>query len=479
MALVVYDSYEKKKRRFEPLHAGKVSIYTCGLTVYGPMHIGHASTYMRWDAIREYLQYWKGYKVTLVRNITDFGHMTEEETDSGEDKIKKGMKRENLTADQLTQKYIDDYFKCSDNLKIERPDESPRATKFVPQMIKYIHELLKKGYAYEAGGNVYFDVAKLGKRYGKLSGMSVDQLKVGAGGHTEEDTNKRNHFDFVLWKAHRPEHAYKWNSPWGEGMPGWHTECIVMSEHYFGKEFDIKAGGMDNKVPHHECEIAQSVAMQGKPQAKYFFHTGLVTINGEKMAKSKGNFITAADLLKKESPGTLRIWAFSSHYRSAIDFDQKSIDQAKKTVETLNRLTASLQATKGKDSNPNAADAVNKADADFTAAMDDDFNTPLALSVLHDLAHKLNALNADGNIGKQDAKKALDFLKRADRIFKVIDFTQKKEKVPSAISELAKARERARAAKDWKRADELRVEISKQGWTVQDTPTGPKLEKAS
>ena len=325
MPLHLYNTLTRKKEQFIPLEEGKVKMYVCGPTVYGLSHLGHAKTYVSFDVILRYLRYCN-YKVLYVQNITDVGHLTDD-ADEGEDKIVKQAKKDKLHPMQVVEMYTREYFADMDALNILRPDISPRATGHIPEQIEMVQQLIEKGFAYEVNGSVYFDVSK-DKEYGKLSGRTLEEAESGT--RVNVKSEKRNPADFALWKKAEPNHIMQWNSPWGKGFPGWHLECSAMSMKYLGETFDIHGGGMDNQFPHHECEIAQSECATQKPFVKYWLHNNLVTVNGKKMGKSLGNFITLKDIFKKYDPLVIRFFILQSHYRSTLDFSEQALEGAAK-----------------------------------------------------------------------------------------------------------------------------------------------------
>ena len=328
--LHVYNTLVRDKVRFEPVAPPRVGIYVCGPTVYGDAHIGHAKSYVSFDVIVRYLRH-LGYRVTYVQNITDVGHLTDD-ADQGEDKVERKAKAERIHPMQLAEGYTRSYFEDMDRLNVLRPDISPRASGHIIEQIELVKRLLAAGHAYEAGGNVYFDVASWPK-YGKLSGRSVDQMQAGA--RVEVAADKRHPADFALWKRAEPGHIMQWPSPWGQGFPGWHLECSAMSMKYLGETFDIHGGGLENSFPHHEDEIAQAEAATGKPFAKYWLHNNMVTVGGQKMGKSLGNFITLKDAFEKWDPMVLRLFILQSHYRSPLDFSDEALGAAKSGYEKI------------------------------------------------------------------------------------------------------------------------------------------------
>lgn len=390
MSLHVYNTLTRQKEEFKPLHEGRVGIYVCGPTVYGHSHIGHAKSYVSFDVIVRYLRY-AGYKALYVQNITDVGHLL----DSGEDRVLKQSKIDQLHPMQVVEMYTKSYFEDMDALDVQRPDISPRASGHIIEQIEIIKELIAKGYAYEANGSVYFDVSKFAG-YGKLSGRSVDEMESGA--RIEIKSEKRHPADFALWKKAEPEHIMRWVSPWGVGYPGWHVECSAMSMKYLGETFDIHGGGLENQFPHHECEIAQSEGATGHPFVRYWLHNNMVTVNGQKMGKSLGNSVSLKDLFKKFDPLVIRFFILQSHYRSTLDFSDEALQGAKvgleKLLNTIRNLRAEITKAEGETRPTEASIDLASYKSRFLAAMDDDFNSPQAIAVLFDLAREVNAMLA-------------------------------------------------------------------------------------
>jgi cysteinyl-tRNA synthetase len=389
MGLKVYNTLTRKVEEFKPLAQGKVGIYVCGPTVYGHAHLGHAKSYVSFDILVRYLRY-LGYTVTYVQNITDVGHLTDD-ADEGEDKLLIAARKEKKHPMALAEYYTRSYFEDMDKLNCVRPDISPRASGHIPEQIELVETLVEKGYAYEVNGSIYFDVSKFAD-YGKLSGRNVEDMQAGA--RVQISPDKKHPADFALWKKAEPNHIMQWASPWGRGFPGWHLECSVMSMKYLGKTIDIHGGGIENKFPHHECEIAQSQAANGVQFVRYWMHNNMVTVNGQKMGKSLNNFILLKDLFsgahellsRKYDPLAVRQLILQSHYRSPIDFSdaaltgaQSGFDKISKAVIEVRRRV--LQAPVG-DIQGWVTAAIRQNKESFNEAMNDDLNTSVALSVI-------------------------------------------------------------------------------------------------
>ena len=468
MSLNLYNSLTRKKETFIPVTAGKVGMYVCGPTVYGPPHVGHARSYVNFDIVRRYFEY-LDYKVKYVQNITDVGHLVGD-SDDGEDKILKQAVKENVDPYELAYRYEQSYFKYMDMLGVKRPSISARATGFIPEMIDMVQTIINKGYAYVTKeGNVYFDVHKL-STYGKLSGRNLENNLSGERIKLADD--KKNPEDFALWKSAVGGHIMKWNSPWGVGYPGWHLECSALSKKFLGKTFDIHGGGLDNIFPHHESEIAQSEIANGAPFVNYFMHNNLITVNGTKMGKSLGNFITLEDLFKTFDPMVVRYFILQFHYRKPVDFSIAAIKQAE---EQYNKIAENMRAVRLASSGIIATSVNNSELAqvkeNFENAMNDDFNTPLAIAEL---------IRFGRIAGKIAASNDEDLLSQANLIVKmfedVLGFTFEcdtiKEEQTSDNDELldliSGIREKLRQAKNYEMSDYIRDELAKLNISVSD-----------
>ena len=401
MSLRIYNTLTRQKEEFEALHKGFVGMYVCGPTVYSHSHIGHGKSYVSFDVIVRYLRY-LGHKVLYVQNVTDVGHLL----DDGEDRLLKQSKIDRVHPMQVAETYTRSYLEDMDKLGVLRPDISPRATGHMTEQIDLTKKLIERGFAYEANGSVYFDVRKFGD-YGKLSGRNLDDMMEGT--RVETRSEKRHPADFALWKKAGQEHIMRWPSPWGEGFPGWHIECSAMSMKYLGESFDIHGGGMDNQFPHHECEIAQSVCVTGKLFVKYWMHNNLVTVGGQKMSKSLGNFVTLKDAFKKYDPLVIRFFILQSHYRNALDFSDEAVGAAKAGLEKLANTVRNIRTEIAKaetEQRPETREVnLRSYQSGFGDAMDDDFNAPQAIAVLFDLAKEINqALNSYKKISASELR---------------------------------------------------------------------------
>ena len=438
--LILFNTLGRKLETFKPIHKNEVRIYVCGPTVNDVPHLGHARQQIVFDVLRKYLKF-IGYKVKFVSNITDI-----------EDKIINKAKELNEDIKTLTARNLKTHLEDYKQIGVEKPDVQPKATEYIKELIDLVKKLEKKDYTYiiENDG-VYFDISKF-KNYGKLSGQNIKELKSSRIGIKEE---KRNKEDFVLWKFSKKDEP-SWESPFGSGRPGWHIECSAMSSNILGLPFDIHGGGQDLIFPHHEDEIAQSEAGYGKKFVNYWIHNGMVNVNKIKMSKSLGNFKTIRDLLKDYSGSVIRYFVISTHYRNPIDFSKQALDDAKNSYERLKNIISEIKNDK----------KINKDYLDkFKEAMNSDLNTSKALSVLWELIRDEKAIGKYETINKIDKVFGLDLLKK------------EKINIPNEIRELVNKRERARKNKDWKKADELRNEIAKRGWSVNDTPKGYILKR--
>jgi cysteinyl-tRNA synthetase len=489
MSLQLYNSLTRRKEEFKPVNEGRVGIYVCGPTVYGHAHLGHAKSYVSFDILVRYLRY-LGYNVTYVQNITDVGHLTDD-ADQGEDKIAKAAAIVHKHPMALAELYTRSYFEDMDKLNCVRPDISPRASGHIVEQIELVKTLIDKGFAYEANGSVYFDVSKF-EEYGKLSGRKVEDMMAGA--RVEVSSEKRNPADFALWKKAEANHIMQWPSPWGQGFPGWHLECSVMSTKYLGQPFDIHGGGLENQFPHHECEIAQAEAATGTQFVKYWLHNNMVTVDGQKMGKSLGNFITLKQvftdsvepkhdkLSRKYDALAVRQLVLNSHYRSTLDFSDEALHAAQSGYDKLTDAVIAVRkqvknAPKGSIDGI-TANRLKELKEKFENAMNDDFNTSIALSVMFELANLANEQIAKGATG--ETLTAIDnaFTRLGGDVLGIVkeQYQQQSEgneaMLDKTILILIDQRNMAKAIKDWTTADTLRKKIEEIGIVLEDKPGG-------
>ncbi len=464
----LYNTLSRKKETFKPRKADKINLFVCGPTVYDSPHIGHAKTYIFFDVFSKYLRN-RGFNVFYLQNITDI-----------DDKIIERAREKNITPEKLARDFEKEYFKDLKSLKINGVTKYARATKHIKEIISQVQRLLKKGYTYQIEDGIYYDIKKF-KEYGKLSRRTALQAED-AVSRIDDTKGKRNKGDFCLWKFSKPNEP-KWPSPWGFGRPGWHIEDTAITEKYFGPQYDIHGGGRDLIFPHHEAEIAQMEAISGKkPLVKYWVHTGFLTVNGDKMSKSLGNFITIRDFLEKNSGRVLRFFFAINHYRSPIDYNEKNIYQVKKELEKIDEFVEKLKAQKSKikittQNSKLAKNLISKIEKDFYRATDDDFNSPKAVAILFKLINQGNQLLDKNKLGFNEVKNILSFLKKIDSFFDFIFWPDKKEKISKSVLDLLKLREKYRKEKSWQKADELRKKIEKLGYKIEDTEEGPKIKR--
>lgn len=460
----IYNTLTRKKEEFVPIEEGTAKIYVCGPTVYNYFHIGNARPFVVFDTLRKYLQY-RGYKVKFVQNFTDV-----------DDKIINRAREEHLTAKEVSEKYIEEYYKDAAALNVTKADVHPRVSEHIPEIIEFVQTLIDKGYAYEVNGDVYFSTRKF-NGYGKLSGQNIEDLESGARiavGEIKEDP-----LDFALWKAQKEEDEIAWDCPWGKGRPGWHIECSAMSKKHLGDTIDIHAGGQDLQFPHHENEIAQSECCNGVPFANYWMHNGYITINNEKMSKSKGNFFTVRDILKEYDGEVMRFFLLSGHYRNPINFSDSLMEQAKAGLgrmrnakETLKHLIANGNGEMT-DAEKEALAGYDKYRQEFISAMDDDLNTADAISAIFELITVINTAVRDG-ASREFAEKSLDTLMELASIVGLLQQDADKA-VDDDIQALVDERQEARKAKNFARADEIRDMLKARGITLKDTPQGVQI----
>lgn len=484
--LSLYNSLSRRKERFVPIHEGRVGMYVCGPTVYGDGHLGHARPAITFDILYRYLTH-LGYKVRYVRNITDVGHL-EHDADEGEDKIAKKARLEQLEPMEVVQHYLNRYHKAMDDLNVLPPSIEPHASGHIIEQIEYIKKILDSGYAYISEGSVYFDVPKYNRdhHYGKLSGRNIDEL-LATTRALDGQQEKHNPADFALWKKAAPEHIMHWPSPWSEGFPGWHLECSTMGEKYLGETFDIHGGGMDLMFPHHECEIAQSVAHNGKETVHYWMHNNMITINGQKMGKSLGNFITLDEfftgshpsLEQPYSPMTIRFFILQAQYRSTLDFSNEALQASEKA---LNRMLEGWRRLYELTPSETSTIDVKDLRAKCYEAMDDDLNTPIVIAHLFEACRLINQVNDGKATATADDIKELkelfdifliDILGiRTDILGNGVSSGEALKPFEDAVGLLLDIRAKAKASKDWATSDLIRNRLSEIGFDIKDTKDG-------
>ncbi|MBZ4688258.1 MAG: cysteinyl-tRNA synthetase [Clostridiales bacterium] len=475
----LYNTLTRQKEEFKPGEPNKVRMYVCGPTTYNCIHLGNARPLVVFDTVRRYLKY-KGYDVLYIQNFTDI-----------DDKIIKRANEENIDARALAEKYISEYFKDADALNVKRADHYPKVSEHIDDIIAAIKKLIDKDYAYVIDGDVYFNVRKY-EDYGKLSGRSLDEMKSGA--RVQIDERKKDPLDFALWKSSKPGEP-SWDSPWGKGRPGWHIECSVMSTKYLGETFDIHGGGADLIFPHHENEIAQAEACTDCQFARYWMHNGFITVNKEKMSKSLGNFFLVREILQKFSGDTVRFYLLSTHYRSPLDFDNEKLAMNEKSLQRIKNTFALLEQTLNKkpvagngDSGNRILKSVDQLVADFESAMDDDFNTALALAAVFEFCKEMNITINDESFRPdkdtlQALEKARDTLYKLAGgilgiIFKAEDTAASDDLVSELVQILIEVRQNARKNKDWTTADTIRDRLKECGIILEDSPQGTRWKKS-
>ena len=464
MSLVVYNTLSRKKEEFVPLVEGHVGMYVCGPTVYGYPHLGHAKSYISFDVIYRYLMY-LGYKVKYVQNITDVGHLVKD-AETGEDKIERIAKLEQIDPVEIAYKYENAYFEAMAKLNVLKPSISSRATGHIIEIIEMINTLINKGYAYVTSeGNVYYRVNKF-KDYGKLSNRTLEETVSGE--RIDVATDKEAAEDFALWKKADASHLMKWPSPWSIGYPGWHIECSVMSKKYLGDTFDIHGGGMDNIFPHHECEIAQSEAANDQPFVKYFLHNNLVTIDGQKMGKSLGNSITLENLFESFNPIVLRFYILLNHYRKPTDFNKEQIEEINKVYSKMNSTINEVRKTLGEFKTNDKDIEIEELKNKFMEAMDDDFNTGLAITYLYEVLKIANKeLSSSKNLNR--LYNINDFVSVCAENILGLKFNQQTSSKENELLELIEnIRKEFREQKNYEKADKIRDVLNKIGITLND-----------
>lgn len=464
----IYNTMTRQKEEFVPLEAGKVKMYVCGPTVYNFIHLGNARPFAVFDTLRRYFEY-KGYDVTYIQNFTDV-----------DDKIIKRSHEEGITPEEVANKYIEEYFKDCDALGIKRATVHPQVTDNIKYIIEFIEGLIGKGYAYESEGDVLFRTRKF-PEYGKLSHQNIEELELGA--RIDVDQKKEDPLDFVLWKA-KKEGEPGWKSPWGEGRPGWHIECSVMSRRYLGETIDIHAGGQDLQFPHHENEIAQSESCSGKTFAKYWMHNGYINVDGEKMSKSLGNFFTVREIGEKYDLGLVRFFLLSTHYRNPVNFSDTILDQSKAGLERLTNardraefILDKLVEDNLKDSEKELLKQVDSYRDKFTEAMDDDLNTADAISAIFELAKFMNT-NIQEESSKEFVQKNLDIFNELTGVLNIAQkSTEEDDGLTEKVEELIAKRAEAKKNKDFSLADQIREELINMGISIEDTRQGVKWKR--
>jgi cysteinyl-tRNA synthetase len=482
-ALSIYNTLTRKKEVFEPLHSPHVGMYVCGPTVYGDPHLGHARPAITFDILFRYLQH-LGYKVRYVRNITDVGHLVND-ADSGEDKIAKKARLENLEPMEVVQYYLNRYHKAMEALNVLPPSIEPHASGHIIEQIQLTKDILDKGFAYESEGSVYFDVEKYNKQhqYGILSGRNIEDM-LNTTRELEGQEEKRNSIDFALWKKAAPEHIMRWSSPWSDGFPGWHLECTAMGKKYLGEHFDIHGGGMDLIFPHHECEIAQSVASTGEEAVRYWMHNNMITVNGQKMGKSLGNFINLEEfftgnhpmLTQSYTPMTIRFFILQAHYRSTVDFSNEALQASEKGLARLMEAYRNISRLEAKPQRSNVF-IIGLKEKSYEA-MNDDLNTPVVISYLFEAVRIINSAIAEqialtsGDI--EDLKQFFDLF-----LFDLLgirddvkDKNASYDSFSKAVDLLLQIRMQAKQNKDWATSDKIRNELAAIGFEIKDTKDG-------
>ncbi|MBM7836539.1 cysteine--tRNA ligase [Clostridium sardiniense] len=467
----LYNTLTRKKEEFIPITPGEVKMYVCGPTVYNFFHIGNGRTFIVFDTIRRYFEY-RGYKVDFVQNFTDI-----------DDKMIKRANEEGTSVKEVGDKYINEYYTDADALNIERATVNPRATQYINDIIKFVKELIDKGYAYEVDGDVYFSTKKF-QGYGKLSGQNIDDLQAGA--RINIDERKKDPMDFAIWKA-KKEGEPAWKCPWGEGRPGWHIECSCMAKKILGDTIDIHAGGMDLAFPHHENEIAQSEALTGEPFAHYWLHSAYVNVNNQKMSKSLNNFFTARDILKEYDSDVIRFLMLSCHYRIQLNYSEDLLESAKASVERLYNAIGNLEnlidevsRTEMNEEEKKYLESLNKYKEKYIEKMDDDFNTADAITAIFDLIKDTNT-NINAESSRELAEKALALIRELGAPLGMLQKSTKADLADEAdeIEALIEQRQQARKNRDFALADKIRDDLKARDIVLEDTPQGVRWKKVN
>ncbi|NLW07775.1 MAG: cysteine--tRNA ligase [Clostridia bacterium] len=475
----LYNTLTGRKQKFESAEPGRVKMYVCGPTTYNYIHLGNARPLVVFDTLRRYLEY-RGYEVFYVQNFTDI-----------DDKVIKRAQEEGQEPLKVANRYIEEFFRDADALNVKRASLYPRVSEHIEDIIAAVQELLRRGYAYRAGGDVYFEVEKF-PDYGRLSGRNLDEMRAGA--RVEVNADKRNPLDFALWKAAAPDEP-AWESPWGQGRPGWHIECSTMSLKYLGSGFDIHGGGADLIFPHHENEIAQAEAQTGQPFARFWLHNGFITVKEEKMSKSKGNFFLVRDILSRFNPLAVRLYLLSTHYRSPVDFDDERLIAAEKGLERLQNTRRLLQEASDRlrRGSEETAPSQEKAAAlraqierlknEFVAAMDDDFNTARAIAAFYELAREINTYLHGGAALEAEVIElaTATYEQLGEDVLGLLGRSQQQasaELVDSLMELIISVRQEARQRKDWATADAIRDRLKDLGIIIEDTPHGSRWKRS-
>ncbi len=462
----VYNTLTRKKEELIPLKEGEIKMYSCGPTVYNYFHIGNARPFIMFDLLRRYLEY-RGYKVKFVQNFTDI-----------DDKVIKKANDENTTYNEIAERYIKEYFTDAEGLKIKKADVHPRASENIDEIIDIVKTLVDKGYAYEAGGDVYFRTRAF-KEYGKLSHQNLDELEAGARVDVRE--HKEDPMDFALWKAAKPGEPF-WHSPWGDGRPGWHIECSAMARKYLGETIDIHSGGVDLCFPHHENEIAQSECANGKPFAHYWLHNAFLNIDNQKMSKSLGNFFTVRDAAEAYGYDAIRFFMVSAHYRTPLNYSKESLEQAQAALARINAALSNLRflSEKGAEGEMTPAEKTSfegfgKYRDSFCEAMDDDLNSADAVAVIFELIREVNTLCAEKDVTKVYAEEALKMVTELCSVLSIGE--TETDDIGNDIKQLIEKRQQARKEKNYAEADRIRDELKARGIVLEDTPQGVKAHR--
>lgn len=488
IVLIIYNTLTREKEEFKSINEGRVNIYVCGVTVYDYCHLGHVKSAINFDIIRRYFLY-KGYDVNFILNITDVGHLLSD-ADEGEDKIVKRAKERKIEPMELVDIYIKSMWEDFDKFEILRPNISPRATGHLIEMIDVVKKLMKNRFAYEVNGTVYFDLEEFLRRnpdtdYGKLSGRKLEEEKSGI--RVEVDPNKKNPYDFILWKKAEPEHLMQWTSPWGKGYPGWHLECSTMATKYLGQPFDIHGGGIEHTNLHHECEIVQAEGAMGNKFVNYWLHNGMLNVEGQKMSKSLGNFITLKEILKNHAPRAIRLLMAQCHYRSQLNYTKKSVEDGERALERLDNFILKIQSLMenplSDNHNESLAKLIKNTKLSFEEAMDNDFDSPTGMAVVFQFVSDVNKFIQSKEIDKENIEEIYELLKVVDSIFKILKLeTIKKDETildKDFIDNLIEIRKIARKNKNWDIADKLRDALKGIDIYIEDTKDGVVWKKKS